>query len=151
MFLAEQKARAENVDEKYGWASYSNDQGHVAQIKKVVVDNIHLKTMKLSQLTKARLEATWAELRRGVAFRTCDDRYQRFKSALKLAVKRGYLKANPCEFTEILRPDLSEERILKTIAKVAKVSWDDLDLIAKNTPEKDRLKVIMTVQSGLRA
>ena len=73
------------------------------------------------------------------------------KSALKLAVKRGYLKSNPSELAEISRPDLSEERILKTIAKVAKVSWDTLNLIVKNTPEKDRLKIILTVQSGMRA
>ena len=73
------------------------------------------------------------------------------KSALKLAVKRGYLKSNPYELAEIVRPDLTEERILKTIAKVANVSWDTLDLIVKNTPKKDRLKVILTVQSGLRA
>ena len=105
----------------------------------------------LSQLTKARLEATWAELRRGVAFRTSDDRYQRLKSALNLAVKRGYLKANPSELAEIARPDLTEDRIMKTIAKVAKVSWDTLDLIVKHTAKKDRLKVILTVQSGLRA
>ena len=37
MLLADNKARAENVDEKYGWASYSNDQNHVNQIKKVRV------------------------------------------------------------------------------------------------------------------
>jgi integrase len=151
MYLAEREAWAEDVDKKYGWASYSNDQGHVAQINKVVIDNIHLKTMKLSQLTKTRLEATWAELRRGVAFRTSDDRYQRLKSALKLAVKRGYLKSNPSELCEISRPDLTEERILKTIAKVAKVSWDTLDLIVKHTAQKDRLKVILTVRAGLRA
>jgi integrase len=107
--------------------------------------------MKLSQLTKARMEATWAELRKGVGFRTCDDRYQRLKSALKLAVKRGYLKSNPSELAEIARPDLTEERIMKTIEKVAKVSWDTLNLIVKNTPEKDRLKIILTVQSGMRA
>ena len=107
--------------------------------------------MKLTQLTKARMEATWAVLRRGVGFRTCDDRYQRLKSALKLAVKRGYLKSNPCTLAEIARPDLSEEIIMKTIAKVAKVSWDTLDLIVKYTAKKDRLKVILTVQSGLRS
>ena len=37
IFLAQSKARAVNEDEKYGWASYSNDTGAVSQIKKVVV------------------------------------------------------------------------------------------------------------------
>ena len=107
--------------------------------------------MKLSKLTKHGLELTWKELRKGVQFRTCDDRYQRLKGALKLAVKRGYLKSNPSELCEISRPDLTEERILKTIEKVAKVSWDTLDLIVKHTAPKDRLKVILTVRAGLRA
>jgi len=139
------------VDKKYGWASYSNDESHTAQINKVVVGNQRLKDMRLSKLTKSRLEAAWAELRKKVAFRTCDDRYQRLKGALKLAVKRGYLKSNPSELCEISRPDLTEERILKTIEKVAKVSWDTLDLIVKHTAPKDRLKVILTVRAGLRA
>jgi len=66
MFLANSKARAENEDEKYDWASFKNDTDAVAQINKVVVDNIRLSTMKLSMLTKARMEAAWKELRRGV-------------------------------------------------------------------------------------
>ena len=37
IFLADRKGWAENVDKKYGWASYTNDQGHVKQINKVVV------------------------------------------------------------------------------------------------------------------
>jgi hypothetical protein len=36
MFLANSKARAENEDEKYGWASYSNGTGAVNIIKQVV-------------------------------------------------------------------------------------------------------------------
>jgi len=86
----------------------------------------------------------------GLPSAPADDRYQRFKSALKLAVKRGYLKSNSCGLAEIVRPDLTQERIMKTIAKVAKVSWDTLHLIVAHTPEKDRLKVILSVQSGLR-
>ena len=37
MYLAEREAWAEDEDKKYGWASYSNDEGHVRAIKKVVV------------------------------------------------------------------------------------------------------------------
>ena len=36
VFLAHSKARAENEDEKYGWASYSNGTGAVNIIKQVV-------------------------------------------------------------------------------------------------------------------
>ena len=106
--------------------------------------------MRLSQLTKSRLEATWLVMRKKVVFRTCDDRYQRLKSALTLTVKRGYLKANPCELTEIVRPDLTEERILKTIAKVAKVSWDTLEKIVQHCAPEDRLKIIFAARTGIR-
>ena len=52
MYLAEREGWAEDVHKKYGWASYSNDQGHVAQINKVVVDNQRLKDMRLSKLAQ---------------------------------------------------------------------------------------------------